>query len=90
MTLTGIPKDVVTVYSRHGCHLCDVAMSVLEPLQKELNFEIDLRYIEGDDELERLYGFEIPVTLINGRKHDVGRVDPDYFRACLEESRRNR
>lgn len=83
-------SDLVTVYSRHGCHLCDVAVETLENLQSELNFEIEIRYIDGDVELEKLYGEQIPVTQINGEHHDFWRVDPDRFRAFLQRSRQNR
>ncbi|MBU6255780.1 MAG: glutaredoxin family protein, partial [Actinomycetales bacterium] len=31
---------MVTVYSRHGCHLCEDAEKTLQDLQKELNFEM--------------------------------------------------
>jgi len=29
---------VITVFGRHGCHLCEVAVEVLEGMQLELNF----------------------------------------------------
>ena len=46
---------VITVFGRHGCHLCDVAVEVLEGMRNELNFEIEKIYIEGNTELEKLY-----------------------------------
>ncbi|MEY4290404.1 MAG: hypothetical protein RL130_346, partial [Actinomycetota bacterium] len=47
---------MVTVYSRHGCHLCEDAVNILEGLRKELAFEIEVIYIDGNPELEKLYG----------------------------------
>ena len=47
---------VITVFTRHGCHLCDVAVDVLEGMRNELNFEIEKIYINTNVELEKLYG----------------------------------
>ncbi|NDA36605.1 MAG: thioredoxin family protein, partial [Actinobacteria bacterium] len=35
--------------------------------------------IDGNAELESLYGEEVPVTMINGAKHDYFRVDKKRF-----------
>ena len=32
---------VITVFGRHGCHLCDVAVDVLYGMREELNYEIE-------------------------------------------------
>jgi hypothetical protein len=80
---------VITVFSRHGCHLCDVAIEILETMSKELSFSIDVKYIDGDAELERLYGEQVPVTQIDGIHHDFWRVDPERFRSSLEKHRQH-
>lgn len=80
---------MVTIYSRHGCHLCESAIETLETLQAELNFEIEVIYIDGDEKLEKLYGEQVPVTLIGGEHHDFWRVDPDRFRSSLERHRQS-
>jgi glutaredoxin len=77
----------VTVFSRHGCHLCDVAIETLEPLKSELNFDIEKIYIDGDLELEKLYGEQVPVIHIDGVHHDFFKVDPERFRSSLEKHR---
>ena len=77
----------ITVYSRRGCHLCEVAVETLESLREELHFTIDLRYIDGDSELEKLYGEQVPVIHIDGIHHDFWRVDPERFRSSLEKHR---
>ena len=79
---------MVTVFSRHGCHLCEDAVKTLEGLREELAFEIEIIYIDGDAELEKLYGNEVPVIHIDGEHHDFYRVDPDRFRSSLEKHRR--
>ena len=78
---------MVTVYSRHGCHLCEDAVKTLESMREELAFEIEIMYIDGDAELEKLYGNEVPVIHINGEHHDFYRVDPERFRTSLEKYR---
>ena len=80
---------MVTIYSRHGCHLCESAIETLESLQAELNFEFEIIYIDGDEKLEKLYGEQVPVTLIGGEHHDFWRVDPDRFRSSLERHRQS-
>ena len=78
----------ITVFTRHGCHLCHVAVDLLESMRSELDFTIEKIYIDGDEKLERLYGEQIPVIHINGEHHDFFRVDPDRFRSSLEKHRR--
>jgi glutaredoxin len=80
---------MVTIYSRHGCHLCESAIETLHSLQDELNFQIEIIYIDGDEKLERLYGEQVPVTHIGGEHHDYWRVDPDRFRSSLERHRQS-
>jgi glutaredoxin len=80
---------MVTVYSRQGCHLCENAVNTLEGMRAELNFTIDVIYIDGSPELENLYGHEVPVIHINGEHHDFFKVDPERFRTSLEKHRRH-
>jgi glutaredoxin len=80
---------MVTVYSRHGCHLCENAVKTLESMREELAFEIEIIYIDGNSELEKLYGNEVPVIHINGEHHDFYKVDPERFRTSLEKHRRH-
>ena len=58
---------VVTVFSRTGCHLCHDAIELLETMKDELDFSIDVILIDGNPELEKLYGEQIPVTQIDGQ-----------------------
>ncbi|CAB4329969.1 MAG: thioredoxin family protein [Actinobacteria bacterium] len=80
---------VITIFSRHGCHLCDVALDVLTSMQGELNFDIEKIYIDGKIELEKLYGEQVPVIHIDGVHHDFFKVDPERFRSSLEKHRRH-
>jgi glutaredoxin len=82
-------SEVVSIYSRHGCHLCEVALEALESMKTELGFSIETIYIDGDQELERLYSEQVPVIHIDGQHHDFWRVDPERFRSSLERHRRH-
>ena len=73
----------VTLYTKPGCHLCDDARVVVEAVCGELGeayVEVD---VLSSSELLRRYGEEIPVTLVDGARHDFFRVDPDRLRAAL-------
>ena len=72
-------KTQVTMYSRRNCHLCEVAKEVVESARNEAEFEFEVVFIDGDAGLEKEYGEEVPVTLINGKRHDYFRVDRTRF-----------
>ena len=80
----------VTVYSRHGCHLCELAIETLLTLDKELHFQIDVIYIEDNKELIDLYSDQIPVIHIDGKHHDFYKVDVERFRSSLEKHRQHK
>jgi glutaredoxin len=79
----------ITIYSRHGCHLCDDAQAVLDSMREELNFEIDVINIDEDVELIKLYSDQVPVIHIDGLHHDFYKVDPVRFRSSLEKHRQH-
>ena len=72
-------KTQVTMYSRRNCHLCELAKEVVESARNEAEFEFEVVFIDGDAALEKAYGEEVPVTLINGKRHDYFRVDRARF-----------
>ena len=75
----------VSIYSRSNCHLCEVALGVLEEIRNELDFQITKILIDGNSELEEKYGEQVPVVLINGQPHDFFRVDPERFRLAISK-----
>jgi glutaredoxin len=77
----------VVIYSRVNCHLCQEAEKNIREVSTEIPFELQVIYIDGDQELERLYGEEVPVTLINGAKHDYFRVDKKRFSEAIFRQR---
>lgn len=79
--------NLVTIYSRHGCHLCEVAEKTLTEVADELTFEIEIIYIEDKPELISLYSDQIPVIHIDGLHHDFYKVDLERFKSSLEKHR---
>ena len=73
----------VEVISRHGCHLCEIAESVVGDVKKEVDFELLVKYVDEDDLLNQEYGEEVPVTLINGQRHDYFKVDRERFKNAI-------
>jgi len=78
----------VTLVSKPGCHLCDAAREVVNSVVGELEFEASVTEVSilDDPELLDRYVEEIPVVLINGRVHNIWRVDPTRLRNALVEA----
>ena len=76
-------SKLVTIYSRRGCHLCEVAMEKALELQEELNYQIEEIFIDGDSELTNAYGEQVPVIHIDGKPHDFFRINEERFRKAL-------
>ena len=71
------PMHQVVLYSRPGCHLCDVARESIMSLRERLGFEFSEVDIEADDELELEYGIRIPVVEVDGEEAFEVTVDTD-------------
>ncbi len=72
------PGEVV-VYSRKGCHLCEIVKESLDKLHKRGGFtwrEID---VDSDAEIRRRYTDEVPVVFINGHKEFKYHMDEQEF-----------
>ena len=73
----------VVVYSRNGCHLCDIVKETLAQLQGKADFQWREVDIDGDPELRQKYNDEVPVVLIDGRKAFKYRMDGRQFLRAL-------
>jgi len=69
----------VMVYSRVGCHLCEIAIDQINSVKDELGFNLEIKFIGDDAVLEQEYGEQVPVILINNKIHDYWRVDLARF-----------
>ena len=74
----------VTIYSRTGCHLCEVAINLIESVRSKIAFDLDIKLIDDNPELEKAYGEQVPVILIDQQPHDYWRVDVDRFTQAIK------
>lgn len=73
----------VVVYSRRGCHLCEVVAETLRQAQRDADFQWQEVDIDSDPQLREKYNDEIPVVTIDGRKAFVHRMDRSAFLQAL-------
>ena len=73
----------VSIYSRTGCHLCETAIDQINSVKNELNFDLEIKLIDGNSELEKMYGDQVPVILIDNQPHDYWRVDLNRFTSAI-------
>ena len=78
----------ITLYTRPGCHLCEEAKAVIEPLVEEFGARLREVNIDEDRDLTDRYGWDIPVLFVGTRKVAKHRVNLEQFRKCLEEARK--
>jgi glutaredoxin len=74
----------VTVYSRSGCHLCEIAIDRINSVINDYNFTLDIILIDQNSELEKEFGEQVPVILINNKIHDYWKVDLDRFTKAIK------
>ena len=77
----------LTLYTRRGCHLCDVARLLMRALQQTYPFHLREVNIEGNEDLERRFLLEIPVVEVAGKVVAQGTIDLDTVRDALINAR---
>jgi glutaredoxin len=70
---------LVVIYSRKGCHLCEVVKESLEKLARRGGFTWQEVDVDSDGELRRQFNDEVPVVFIDGRKAFKYRMDEREF-----------
>ena len=73
-----VPRQVL-VYTRKGCHLCEIVKESIIKLARRGGFvwrEVD---VDTDDQLRRQFNDEVPVVFIDGRKAFKYRMDEREF-----------
>lgn len=77
----------VNLVTKPGCHLCDAARAVVVAVVAETpGVEFIETSILDDAELYDRFVEEIPVVLINGKVHNIWRVDAAKLRGALLEA----
>ena len=73
------PTRDVVLYSRKGCHLCEVVKESLQKLERRGGFrwrEID---VDSAEDLHRQFNDEVPVVFIDGKKAFKYHMDEKDF-----------
>ena len=73
----------VVVFSRKGCHLCEVVKETLAEARNDADFQWREVDIDADMELREKYNDEVPVVFINGRKAFKYRMERRQFLRAL-------
>lgn len=84
ITISDEMKPVVTIYTKKGCHLCDVAKENILAAADPKEFALEEIDIETDEQLFARYRYDIPVVLINGVKAFKHSVDAKEFKRKLK------
>ena len=76
--------NVVTLYTKPGCHLCEAVEQVIRQVGRRRRFELVLRNVlEEPADFER-YALDIPVVTVDGREVARHRLDAGVLEAALE------
>ncbi|HLT31313.1 MAG TPA: glutaredoxin family protein [Myxococcaceae bacterium] len=81
----GSSREVVTLYTRAGCHLCDEALGVLREVQAQHAFELKIVDISEDAILLARYRMDIPVVVFREERLFRHRVDAERLARLLQE-----
>ena len=71
-------NDVI-LYTRKGCHLCQIVKESLAKLERRGGFTWQEVDVDANDQLRRQFTDEVPVVFINGRKAFKYRMDEQEF-----------
>jgi hypothetical protein len=77
------PSVRVTLLGKPDCSLCEAAREVVERVVAAAGEVYVERDITADPALYDAYWTDIPVVLVDGRRHAFLRVDPDRLAAAL-------
>jgi glutaredoxin len=69
----------VELFTRQGCHLCDVAYEVVARVREREPFELTTVDVDTDPALAKEYGWDVPVVVVDGIRHAKYHVDEEAF-----------
>jgi len=61
-----ISMKTITLYTKHGCHLCEVVEATLAAVAKSRTFDLVRRDISEDAADYEKYRHDVPVILVDG------------------------
>ena len=74
----------VVVYTRQGCHLCEVAREQVRRACAAAGTSWREQDVDADPELVARYSDLVPVVTVDGRHHAHWRIDEAELRAALD------
>jgi hypothetical protein len=86
--MTSESRPRLTLLGRAWCHLCDDMRNALLPLAAKQPFELEVVDVDGDPELERRYGEDVPVLFAGATELCRHRLDPVRVAEYLSNYRR--
>lgn len=81
-----IPIPLV-LYSRVGCHLCDMTQQALEALQVLYGFSLQVLDVDEDPLLEQRHGLYVPVLMYQDREIFHYQLDQDKLFEFIQSLR---
>ncbi len=75
----------IVLYSKPGCHLCEIAKDALSSLKGEFDYELEEVNINDDPDLFEKYKYTIPVMVIDQKTMLESRIDTYKLRRALNE-----
>lgn len=76
---------VLHVYSRQGCHLCEVLIEALLPMVRDV-FAVEVRDVDARPEWRETYDVRVPVVEYDGRIVCQYRLDRRAIAALVAEA----
>lgn len=74
----------IIMYTRRGCHLCEVAWQLLRAEQERFRFQLESVDVDQQPDLAARYGEEVPVVSVNGKVRFRGIVNAALLRRLLD------
>lgn len=78
-------EDRLLVYSRPGCHLCEVLLEALLPIARD-RIDIEVLDIDTRPEWQAEYGTRIPVVELNGDTLCEYTLDATAVKAAIDRT----
>lgn len=76
-------EALLVVYSRQGCHLCEVLVEQLLPLVRN-RANVEVRDVDTRDDWRDRYGLRVPVLECDGQTICEFELDPAALNAALD------
>lgn len=76
-------RHTVNFYTKEGCHLCEVALEIIDLIAEKIDFQFNSIDITKDEELMMKFDLEIPVIEIDKEIVFVHKVDKQKLISIL-------